>query len=286
MSDDSVVSSSIPSADNSARDELVERLKRELGEKQEQIATLNARSQAFENRERAKINSWQSEIKEFVDGFVAAEAAHDPEAAADIAPLKNWANDYASSSDISSQTGLARFCYVASKGVKRLRDEASRASEAGESLANALKENEALKENVAKLQRDVDDANRLANERLENCDKIQAELVKAGEQKFDFSKVSSRETNAPSQQSEPFKAVAPTSGLEVVSALASKNAAGKQPMTSAAAMANNNANPADALNAFIMASGRSSLKLSSSGTSHALLGSSGENDIASILRGM
>ena len=60
---------------------------------------------------------------------------------------------------------LARVCAVASKGVKRLRDEASQLPELKESLANALKENEMLKASAEKMQRESNDDKVLLNER-------------------------------------------------------------------------------------------------------------------------
>ena len=66
--------------------------------------------------------------------------AADPEARADVAPLATWADEFASKQDIVSQTPLARMCFVASKGVKRLRDEASQLGEIKDSLASTMKQ--------------------------------------------------------------------------------------------------------------------------------------------------
>lgn len=263
---------SAPVADSN-RDDLVERLKRELAEKTEAMARSDARASLYEEKERARVGAWQEDAQFFMKNWIMEEAG-DADARADMAPLGAWADEYATKKDISAQTALARMCYVASKGVKRLREDASRATTANELVASTMKENEELKEKTTKLQRDYHDAMQLADERQKGLDALQAELTRAGlmNEKFDFSKATSREVAPPS---EPHAAAA-TPSLEAVKAEASKAASSK-------------ANPFESndngLMGFIAARGAGSLKMNNSSTSHAFLGSqNGEADIASILR--
>ncbi|MAT10122.1 MAG: hypothetical protein CMM02_03850 [Rhodopirellula sp.] len=261
----------VPASDAN-RDELVERLKRENAALMEQKAASDARAGQFESKERARVTAWQSDVKSFLTDFVLAEAP-DAEAKADCQPVVQWGDEYASKADIVSQTGLARVCAVASKGVKRLRDEASQLPELKESLANALKENETLKGQAEKMQRESHDDKTLLNERqaqLELLNKKIAEL--GGEQtKFDFSQAAAREVAPPPE--EPAAAIKSEPALTAVSAQASKAAAVGNPFDS------------DPLLSFITKSGSGSLRMGSSSTNHALLGSSsGEPDIGAIIR--
>lgn len=263
---------------DSTRDDLVERLKRELADATAAGARSDARAALFEDKERARVAAWQEDARFFMQDFIVNEAA-DADAKADMAPLGTWADEYATKKDIISQTALARMCFVASKGVKRLREEASVGAAAKETLATTLQENETLKQDKSKLQRDYDDAIQLANERQKGLESLQAELTKAGlmQEKFDFSKLSSREVvTAPSEPHMSAASITPS--LEAVKVEASKAASTK-------------ANPLEGnvdsgLMGFITSRGVGSLKMNTSSTSHAFLGAqNGEADIASILRG-
>lgn len=261
------------------RDELVERLKRELADATAASARSDARAHLFEEKERARVAAWQEDAKFFMKDFIMSEAG-DADAKADMAPLGTWADEYAQKKDIVAQTALARMCYVASRGVKRLREEASKGTSANETLATTMKENETLKEQTNKLQRDYDDAIQLANERQKGLEQLQAELTKAGlmQEKFDFSKLSSREVDPPKEPHATGLAGSGMPSLEAVKAEASKAAASK-----ANPFENNGDN---GLMSFINSRGAGSLKVNSSSTSHAFLGAqNGEADIASILRG-
>lgn len=260
---------SAPVADTN-RDELVERLKRENAALMQDKAQADARASAFEAKERTRVTAWQPDVKAFLNDFVMKECcAEDAEAKADVQAVVNWGEEYASKPDIASQTSLARVCAVASKGVKRYRDDASQLPGVKDSLANALKENEELKANAEKLQRESTDDKKLLDERQEQLEKLNARIAELGgeQQQFNFSNAAAREITPPA---EPAAAIKPEAGLTAVAAQASK-AAG-------------NPTAVDSLFSFISNSGGGSLRMGASNTNHALLGNAGEPDIASILR--
>ena len=176
------------------RDELVERLKRELAEKTEGEARANARMAVYETKERARIAGWQPEAKDFM-GFVDEEIdAHHPQLKDDVAVFtgaSGWANTYTEKPDIAAQGALAAVSYVASKGIKRLREQASQGAAAQATLAETMKANEELTAQNAKLQKDYQEAMTLCDERQKGLEVLQAELVKGGlmNEKFNFSKL-------------------------------------------------------------------------------------------------
>ena len=126
-----------PVAD-SIRDELVERLKRENQELMERATRGEQRASIFEEKERTRISSYEGEAKFFMQDFMQAETENDPEARAEVAALGTWADEYTKKADIVSQAPLARMSYVASKGIKRLREEASQLPEIKESLSKSM----------------------------------------------------------------------------------------------------------------------------------------------------
>ena len=86
----------------------------------------------YEAKERARISAWQEDAKFFMNEFVNEEIdAHHPGLSKDdVAPLGNWAATYHEKADIASQGALAAVSYVASKGIKRLREQASQGAAA------------------------------------------------------------------------------------------------------------------------------------------------------------
>ena len=260
------------------RDDLVERLKRELAEKTEGEARANARMNVYEAKERARISAWQDDAKFFMSEFVNEEIdAHHPGISKDdVAPLGTWAASYHEKSDIASQGALAAVSYVASKGIKRLREEASKGAAAATTLAETMKQNEELQAQNAKLQKDYAEAMTLCDERQKGLETLQAELIKGGlmNEKFNFSKLTSREKVEEPHATEG--AVAATPSLEVVKAEASK----------AAGSTSGNPIQQEDLLQSLLANSRGGLRMGQSSTQHAFLGASnGEADIGSILRG-
>jgi hypothetical protein len=265
------------------RDDLVERLKKELAEKTEAAALAHARASVYEDRERERVTGFQPEAQYFMKEFLKEEIeSHHPGTTllADVAPLAAWSDEFAGKRDITSQSALAACSYIASKGIKRLRDEASRGATAQETLASTLKENESLRSEKEKLQRDFNDQVSLSEERQRNLEALQEELTRAGlfNQKFDFSKLTSREAAAP--PAEPHTttaeaAVAPA--LEAVKAEASR---------AARAGASRGGNPleqnGDLLESLLSRSSAGP-RMQSSGTTHAFLGAQ-QGDVGTDLK--
>ena len=270
------------------RDDLVARLKRELEEKTAALGTANARvadtdarMAGFEAKERARISSWQEDAKFFMSEFVNEEVeAHHPQLKDDVAVFTGatgWAHTYHEKPDIASQGALAAVSYVASKGIKRLREQASQGAAAQATLAETMKQNEELTAQNAKLQKDYQEAMTLCDERQKGLETLQAELIKGGlmNEKFNFSKLTSREQVPDEPHAAVGNAAAPS--LEVVKAEASK-AAGSA-----------SANPVQQQDLLQSLLGRSTggLRVGQSATQHAFLGASnGEADVASLLRGV
>ena len=274
MSEAEIASTNVAADQN--RDDLVDRLKREAAEATRAKAEAEARMEGFVAREKARIAGWQPDCKDFMCDFVGEEVKqHYPELADDVAVFtgaSGWAHTYTEKPDIQAQGALAAVSYVASKGIKRLREQASQGAQAATTLAETMKQNEELQAQNAKLQKDYQEAMTLCDERQKGLETLQAELIKGGlmNEKFDFSKLTSREKVAP--PAEPHAAAAATPALAEVQALASKSV---------------NANPITTpdLLTSLLARANGGLKVSSSGTAHALLGTAGGDvDIASMLR--
>ena len=274
----------MPPAGDAERDEIVAQLKRELAEQTEKAALYEKANGVFEDRERARVSAFQSEAQFFMKEWAQEEINKHHSGTslgADIAPLSAWADEYTQKKDITSQGPLAAMSYVASKGIKRLRDEASQLSTVQESLANTMKENEELKQGKDKLQRDYDEAIQLANERQKGLEVLQGKLAEAGlmaqHEKFDFSKLTSREEPAAEAAKPAEPHAAGTPALETVKAEASK----------AAGASSSRANPLDTrgdLLEGLLARSSAGLRMAASGTQHAFLGSAGGegNLIASL----
>ena len=272
----------VPAAGDAERDDIVAQLKRDLAAQTEKAALYEKANGVFEDRERARVSAYQPEAQYFMKEWMKEEVdTHHAgtNLAADIAPLGVWSDEFTQKKDISSQGRLAAVSYIASKGIKRLRDQASQLGTVQESLAASMKENEELKQNKEKLQRDYDEAIQLANERQKGLEVLQGKLAEAGlmNEKFDFSKLSAREETAPAdaKPAEPHAAGAGTPALEAVKAEASKAAGAPR------------GNPLESrgdLLEGLLARSSAGLRMGASGTQHAFLGSAGGegNLIASL----
>ena len=259
------------------RDDLVERLKAELAAKTEGEARANARMGLYEAKERSRISAWQEDAKFFMNEFVNEEIdAHHPGLSKDdVAPLGNWAATYHEKADIASQGALAAVSYVASKGIKRLREQASQGAAAATTLAETMKANEELTAQNAKLQKDYSEAMTLCDERQKGLETLQAELIKGGlmNEKFNFSKLTSREQVVPAEPHASGAAATPS--LEVVKAEASKAASGSS---------GNPIQQQDLLSSLLSRSS-GSLRMGQSATQHGFLGATGETDLGALIRG-
>jgi len=264
------------------RDDLVERLKREAADATRAKAEAEARMEGFVAREKSRIAGWQPDCKDFMCDFINSEVEeHHPQLKDDVAVFtgtSGWAHTYTEKPDIQAQGALAAVSYVASKGIKRLREQASQGAAAQATLAETMKQNEDLTAQNAKLQKDYQEAMTLCDERQKGLEVLQAELVKGGlmNEKFNFSKLTSREQVPP----EPHAAAgvgAAAPSLEVVKAEASKAASG--------AAAGNPIQQQDLL-ASLLGRSTGGLRMGQSSTQHAFLGASnGEADIGALIRG-
>ncbi len=186
-------------AAESNRDDLVERLKREAAAATAAKAEAEARMEGLMAREKARIYGWQPECKDFMCDFINSEVEeHHPQLKDDVAVFTGatgWANTYTEKPDVQAQGALAAVSYVASKGIKRLREQASQGAAAQTTLAETMKQNEDLQAQNAKLQKDYQEAMTLCDERQKGLETLQAELIKGGlmNEKFNFSKLTSRE---------------------------------------------------------------------------------------------
>ena len=180
---DAVDAAPPPAQPEAVRDDLVERLKKENQDLLAAAAAANARAGVFEEKERSRVAAYQPEAQFFMKEFLKDEIeAHHQGTTfmADVAPLGVWSDEFTAKKDITSQGALAACSYIASKGIKRLREQASAGATANETLANTMKENETLKQDKSKLQRDYDEAIGLATERQKGLEILQAKLTEAG----------------------------------------------------------------------------------------------------------
>ena len=250
--------------------ETVDKLKAELAAKSEEAAKLRAFKNSHDEKQRDAISKLQPEIQTFVDGLIGTHA----DFAEDMKPIGDWAKSCHQSQSLETAMPLARVLSCASAQFKRTREEASALSGQAESLGSTMKELEEIKaDNVAKLQR-ISELETLCNDRQEAAEKMQEELAKAGvlREKFDFSKLSSREVSAPKGD---VKKTDESPGLSAVTSNASRGAG---PVD-------------DELMSFVRgaASNIGSHRISQSGTGHSQLGASTgtlEGEIASAFSGM
>ena len=128
----------VPAAGDAERDDIVAQLKRDLAAQTEKAALYEKANGVFEERERARVSAYQPEAQFFMKEWMKEEVdTHHAgtNLAADIAPLGVWSDEFTQKKDITSQGPLAAVSYIASKGIKRLRDQASQLGTVQESLA-------------------------------------------------------------------------------------------------------------------------------------------------------
>ena len=288
MSEAEIATTATLSATEQNREDVIKHLKEQLAAKTTEAATYqasataaNERNAGYEAREYKRIAAWQPDAKDFMCDFVGEEVKnHFPELADDVAVFtgaSGWAHTYTEKPDIQAQGALAAVSYVASKGIKRLREQASQGAQAATTLAETMKQNEELQATNAKLQKDCQDYKELSDERQKGLETLQAELIRGGlfTDQFNFSKLTSREQEAPPPEPHAMGNAGATPSLEVVKAEASK---------AAGAAAANPVKQEDLLQSLL---GRSNgnLRMGPSGTNHAHLGQvNGEPDIGALLR--
>ena len=251
--------------------EYVEKLKNDLAAKAEEAAKLKAFKTTHDQKQREVIAKLQPEINSYMEALVKDHPDH----AEDMKPLVSWSRSCHESNSLETAMPLARVMSCASAQFKRTRDEASVASEKVGTLGATMKELEETKASEsAKLQR-IAELETHCNELQTANGALQEELAKAGiiKDKFDFSKLSSREAGAAASEVKA-EAVADTKLTAVVSN-ASRGAGISMD---------------DELMSFVRgsASGAGSGKIIQSATGHSYLGATSgtlEGEIASAFNG-
>lgn len=254
--------------------EYVEKLKADLAAKAEEAAKLKAFKSTHDQKQRDVISKLQPEINSYMEALVKDHPDH----AEDMKPLVDWSRSCHESNSLETAIPLARVMSCASAQFKRTREEASVASEKAGTLGATMKELEDLKAtDSAKLQR-ISELETHCNELQTANGALQEELAKAGiiKDKFDFSKMSSRESAAAKDQTMPDAPAAATGAESNLTAVTSNASRGALSME-------------DELMSFVRGSakGMGSSKISQSATGHSYLGATQgtlAGEIASAMR--
>jgi hypothetical protein len=255
--------------------EYVEKLKADLASKNEEAAKLKAFKSTHDQKQREVIAKLQPDINSYMEALVKEHPDH----AEDMKPLIDWSRSCHESNSLETAMPLARVMSCASAQFKRTREEASVASEKAGTLGATMKELEDLKAaDSAKSQR-VLELETHCNELQTANGALQEELAKAGviKDKFDFSKLSSREATATKDEATTEPSVAATAGDSNLTAVTSNASRGGLTFE-------------DELMSFVRgsANGMGSSKISQSATGHSYLGATQgtlEGEIASAMRG-
>lgn len=172
----------------------IEKMRAELAAERAKNERLVKKTEIVANQQREAIGAVREEVVAFVKELGDENASFKHE----MAPIANWSQTCHEAADPELQLPLARVLACASAKVKRTLEQASQKSADSETLGTTMKENEALREQVSKLQCREDELNKHVRE----MDQRNAELDRVLKQhnlttaKFDFSKVSSREAGA------------------------------------------------------------------------------------------
>jgi len=253
MSSDAPAAEVAPVADSGISTETHKQVKDENSALREQLATLKAKQQVHDDRQRETLAGMKSEVQSFVGDIVSSNTQY-PE----LSMMQRWAGDFEKSESLDTNLGIARMISCASANFKRVREEASQLTEKSTALADAYKKIEALEGERDSKSTRVTELEGLLNERTDAAQKLQDELAKHGaiKEKFDFSNPQSRETNGASEAAGSSSRSAPAPNMD------------------------------DALFAFVSGGGRGGLKIGQSSTQHHFLGATGgeASDIAAAMR--
>lgn len=194
----------------------VDRLKADLAAKSEEASVLRAYKSGHEQKTRDIISTLQPDVNSFVDTVMTEHKDH----AADMASMKEWATSCHQSAAIDTAYPLARLMSCASATIKRTREEASVASQNTETLGATMKELESVKQELTSKTQRISELEVFCSDQQKAAEKMQDELARAGllKERFDFSKISSREAAAPAEPA----SVVDTSALQTITSNASK----------------------------------------------------------------
>jgi len=254
--------------------EYVDKLKADLASKAEEAAKLKAFKSAHDQKQRDVIAKLQPDINSYMEALIKDHPDH----AEDMKPIVDWSRSCHESNSLDTALPLARVMSCASSQFKRTREEASVASEKAGTLGATMKELEEVKAaDSTKLQR-ITELESHCNELQTSNGALQEELAKAGiiKDKFDFSKLSSREATATNDKAMPDAAAAATKDGPNLTAVTSNASRGAPSMD-------------DELMSFVRGSARGmgSSRIIQSSTGHSYLGATQgtiEGEIASAMR--
>lgn len=197
----------------------VENLKAKIAEQSEETAKLRAFKSTHDQKQRDVISKLQPEITSYVDALV----KENPDFSAEMKGIVDWSRNCHESSSLETAMPLARVISCASAQYKRTREEASVLSERAGSYGETCKELETTKADRDQKAQRIAELETLCNDRQTAMEKLQVELAKAGviKDKFDFSKLSSREANVEGAAGEQGD-VKKEDGIEQVTSVASR----------------------------------------------------------------
>ena len=171
----------------------------------EENVALKARLEAFESRERVKLQSYQpameSLVKELATDYSTAETK------AHFDSFGDWTRTCHERPNLDTQMQLGTIIHSCASALKRTREDASVQAATSDQLASMAKENESMKEQLSVKEARIGELSTSLKEIQTNSEKLQLQLEKAGQlqEKFDFSKTASREEGAPVKDEEVMK---------------------------------------------------------------------------------
>lgn len=242
--------------------ETFEALQRELAAERAAKNDALARAEVWDTRRRNDLREMQPEVERAIQ-----EQIDGPDGApfkADLLPMAGWAKDVPNAANVESTTSMARLVTCFSAGLKRKTEEASANKEAAKQLADTNKQLEEITAERDSKSMRIGELETLMDQQRDALDKMEKELRSAGLMKeaHNFSLQTSRENASAGS-----------------STAASSNAAGKQPMTTAAPAAVD-----DALFAHVMSAGRGGVRVQPSGSGHHFLGAQGGDSMTEAIR--
>ena len=161
----------------------------------EENAQLKARLDAFEARDRSKLQSFQPAMEEYIKELSTDFATAETKGHFDA--MGDWARSCHERGNLDTQMQLGTIISCSASKLKRVREEASLQSATAAQLAESAQREEKLAEENTALRQRTDELSASLKEIQANSETLQLKLEKAGmmkeAEKFDFSKAASRE---------------------------------------------------------------------------------------------
>lgn len=159
-------------------------------------AALKARLEHYQTLDRAQLKEWSSGIESHIK-HLSENAA--PDAKAHYNQMADWARNVHERDNVEHQMPLARTLWGSHQALQMVTANASVQSATAEELSKSKRRGEELEAELDTTRRRTGELTNSLEEMQKNYAKLQEELEKAGLQKdkFDFSKATSREEDAP-----------------------------------------------------------------------------------------